>query len=421
MYILADKITNRLVYTLDFVFKSRQIDYTLIADVDKFQNFEGIKLNYSSHRIDVPTIVPSTLLFEEGISTPEIKKSNFENAECLSLDGITDPCASIFYVLTRYEEYITSDKDEHGRFPYSASILKKFGWIEQCICDRIAHEIIQFTGLEVNAITGKPTLVPTFDIDNTYAYKFKDARRKFFSRCKDAIKLDFMRLRERKAVARGEKDPYDTFDRILEIGKQYKNTKLFWLVGDSAKRDRNISAEHPDHQKIIREMSQKVEVNLHPSYASNSDKQALRKEKVRLENLTGATIQCSRQHFLRFELPKTYRALIACGFTHEYSMGFAENVGFRAGTARAHEWYDLLTNVVTNLTVHPFAYMDGTLNEYMKLSIEESQKKVEQLYHEVATYGGDFVFIWHNETIGGYKHWKGWDAVLVSTLNLNNE
>ena len=421
MYVLADKITNRLVYTLDFVFKSRQIDYTLIADVDKFQNFEGIKLNYSSHRIDVPSIVPSALLFEEGVSTPEIKKSSFENTECLSLNGVTDPFASVFCVLTRYEEYIASDKDAHGRFPYSASILKQFGWIEQCICDRIAHEIIQFAGLEVKVNTEKPTIVPTFDIDNTYAYKFKDARRKFFSTCKDAVKLDFMRLRERRAVARGEKDPYDTFDRILEIGKQHRDTKLFWLVGDSAERDRNISAEHPEHQKVIREMSQKVEVNLHPSYASNSDEQALIKEKARLENLTGTTIQCSRQHFLRFELPKTYRSLLASGFMHEYSMGFAEHVGFRAGTARSHRWFDLSTNKVTDLIIHPFAYMDGTLNEYMKLSIAESQKKVKQLYDEVVTYGGDFVFIWHNETIGGYKHWKGWGDVLESTLNLSHE
>ena len=421
MYVLADKITNRLVYTLDFVFKSRGVDYTLITDVVEFRNYEGRKINYSSHGTEGVGIAPSTLLFEEDISTSEIQKSSFGNVECLSFNGINDPFASVFYILTRYEEYTSTNKDAHGRFPYEASILKQFGWIEQCICDRIAHEIIQFAGLEVKANTEKLAIVPTFDIDNTYAYKFKDARRKFFSTCKDAVKLDFMRLRERRAVARGEKDPYDTFDRILEIGTEYKNTKLFWLVGDSAVRDRNISVEHPEHQNIIREMSQKVEVNLHPSYASNSDEQVLTKEKARLENLTGTTIQCSRQHYLRFELPKTYRSLLASGFTHEYSMGFAEHVGFRAGTARAHEWFDLSTNEATNLIVHPFAYMDGTLNEYMKLSIEESKKKVKQLYDEVATYGGDFVFIWHNETIGGYKHWKGWDAVLESTLNLNHE
>jgi hypothetical protein len=63
--------------------------------------------------------------------------------------------------------------------------------------------------------------------------------------------------------------------------------------------------------------------------------------------------------------------------------------------------------------------MDGTLNEYLKLTPKEAIKKIQLLFDEVKKYGGQFSFIWHNETIGNYGIWKDWSEVFDFSLDLN--
>lgn len=419
--VFVDEITERVAYTFDFIFKSRGLNYELTSDIQLFDDFDGVKLNYSSQQLNGNQLIPSEVLFDSRINTYQLQKVKFNDEDCLSFNGIIDPVASIFYTLSRYEEYVSTVKDQHGRFPFEESYLKEFGWIEKCICDRWAVEILKFFQLENQISNPTVKLIPTFDIDNTYAYRLKTGKLKLLSICKDLLNFNFERIKERKQVLRGEKDPYDTFDSIREIGIKNKETKLFWLIGERAEKDKNISIENREHQQLIVSLDKDFEVNLHPSYNSNGDVQIIDNEKNKLEKVLNREVIRSRQHFLRFQLPGTYEALSSVGFQHEYSMGFAEHFGFRSGTARSHHWFNLIQNKKTDLIIHPFAYMDGTLNEYMQLSIEESKQKIQQLHNEVSEFGGDFIFIWHNETIGDYKKWKGWSEVLHFTLNLKHE
>jgi hypothetical protein len=216
-------------------------------------------------------------------------------------------------------------------------------------------------------------------------------------------------------------DPYDTFDFILSIADRGYSVTVFWLLGDYAKYDRNVSFRDLRHQRLIRKMSLKTTVGIHPSYKSNSYEYQISAEKKRLEEILNKEVNHSRQHFLKMKLPQTYRALISSGILNDYTMGYAELTGFRAGTARSIYWFDLQKNEKTDLLLHPFVYMDGTLNEYLQLSIPQSKEKIRELYREVKKFGGDFRFIWHNETIGNYGHWAGWKDVLEYSLTLGKE
>ena len=166
-------------------------------------------------------------------------------------------------------------------------------------------------------------------------------------------------------------------------------------------------------------MSETIEIGIHGSYGSNDAEFQLGTEMGRLADITGKEVAKNRQHYLMINLPFTYQALLRQQITDDYTMGYADIAGFRAGTARIFNWFDLHKNESTALRIHPFTYMDGTLHEYLKLSPAEAKKKISSLYEEICHYGGQFSYIWHNETIGDYAHWKGWKEVFSHTINLN--
>ncbi len=427
MLIYVDEISERLIYTLDFVFKERGLSYSLTNDGQHFITSSTAKINYSERYFSNELqLKSSTVLFDEEVFVYEIGSGTFEDEECLSFNKVIDPLASIFYVITRMEESTSTFEDRHGRFPLERSVLHRFGWIEKAMCDRWAVDFLRFLDRkELISFRNRSTdveIIPTFDIDNVFAYQWKNGLRKWVSSAKDLIKGDRRRIIERRDVIRGiKKDPYDTFEDILAVRKAGFAVRMFWLLGDYAKFDRNVSHKDPRHQALIKTMSESCIVGIHPSYKSNSYEYYLHEEKERLEEIILQTVEHSRQHFLKLKISVTYPILIEQGIRHDYTMGFAENVGFRAGTARSFPWFDLTKNKPTELIVHPFAYMDGTLNEYMKLSPLEAKETILKLYKEIQEFGGDFLCVWHNETIGDYGIWEGWREVLNYTLSLNEQ
>jgi hypothetical protein len=401
--IKVDRVTPRIQYTLDFAFKDRGIAYELILDDSAF-DFDYTQSSNASY-----------LLYSENL---EVTPGFNEEHSVFVFEGKEDPLASIFYVLSRMEEYTVPDKDLHDRFAASQSTLVKYGLIHKAICDRWAEEVLKSIDVAIpNQIMG---FEPTFDIDNTFAYKYKRGFRRKLSVLRDRLRKDSQRLKERKEVERGGKDPYDTFHLIRSISERF-NTRIFWLVESHGKYDRNLDVTLPQHQSLIQKMAESAQIGIHPSYKSFCSPRLVSAETNTLAQILGSEIETSRQHFLRCTLPETFRVLLEVGIRNDFTMGFADDVGFRLGTARSVQWYDLLEEKRTDLTIHPFVYMDGTLNEYLKLSPEQAKEVIKELYVEVHRYGGTFRFIWHNETIGGYNHWEGWESVLEYTLNLYNE
>lgn len=425
MLIYVEYITERLLYTLSFVFKDRKVAYQLTNDGIAFMAAKGPKLNYSEREFtDCLQVLPARVLFEDELLQQAPTIGEFSGTACLEFDGKSDLLASIFYVLSRMEEYNSSQTDSLGRYKASASILQYHDWLQTPICDYWSQRLITYLEehfvLNLGAQQPRFYFQPTFDIDHTFAYAHKNTIRTFFANAKDIVYGRNERKNDRKKVRAGAiPDPYDTFSQIAELAQHFEHTKVFWLLGNYTKLDKNISHLNLAQQEKIKQIAAVAEIGIHASSLTQHHVQQLELEIQRLETIVGYRPNSNRQHFLLMNLPTTYQNLIKAGITHDYTMGYAEQTGFRAGTARSFKWFDLYKNEVTTLTIHPFAYMDGTLLEYLKLTPSEAKERIQELYKEVQKYGGTFSFLWHNETISGYQHWASYQEVFKENFVVN--
>ena len=139
-------------------------------------------------------------------------------------------------------------------------------------------------------------------------------------------------------------------------------------------------------------------------------------ETARLSKILKLEVERSRQHFLKLILPETYRNLINNDITHDYTMGYAEIPGFRASICTPFPFFDLDQDAQTNLIIHPFMVMDGTLHDYMKLSPQKAIATIIELINEVRKVGGTFIPLWHNQSLNEESDWKGWLEVYVKMV-----
>ena len=262
--------------------------------------------------------------------------------------------------------------------------------------------------------------ISTVDVDNAFAYKHKSLVRNVGGFLNDLAYFRILNLWNRFAVTfKIKRDPFDTFGKILRLQKESNTaTIFFFLVGNYSTFDTNVSYAKTKYRLLIKEMLDYAQVGLHPSYFTMTKSELLKKEKIRLEHIINTPIHKSRQHYLRFNLPETYQNLIDLEVEEDYSMGYASNIGFRAGTCTPFYFYDLDFEIQTPLKVFPFALMDTTLNDYMGLTPKQSLGKIRDLKNEVKAVNGTFITLFHNETLSDYLRWKGWKRLYESMLKI---
>jgi len=425
--------TNRFLYALDLVFRQvGEMDFEVVSDKKDLSPSDKV-INYSGSRIENAfQIHPNGLLNEMNIQKFDVPFDYRSDGYLITIfptefdDLGFDILSASFFLASRFEEYWKFEEDKHGRFSPKLSISSKLGFLKRPIINiwvkTFKKQLAAYFNINLET-TRKFKIVNTLDIDNAWAHKHKGALRTIGAFGKAVTKLDSKDGNARfKSIIGKQQDPYDTYQWLKEQQDKYSFESIyFFLLGDYNKYDTNISHTNKHLQDLIKEISTYAKVGIHPSYDSFLNAEKTDKEITRLAKITNKDVSLSRKHFLRLRIPDCYQILSDAGIKDDYTMGYAQEVGFRAGLCTSFTFFDVLQNTELPITIHPFAYMDGTLNEYLKLSIEEAKQLIERLRKDVEAVNGTFMGIWHNDTLGDINHWKGWrDVYLSSFMKTNN-
>ncbi len=333
-----------------------------------------------------------------------------------------DPFSVVFYLLTRYEEYLPFSPDPHGRFRPSDSLAGRENFLDIPLADEIksmVREMVTANYPETSWNKLPFLFSPTFDIDIAFAHLGKGMTRTIAAWAKLMLQGRFSEMKERWAVIQEKlPDPFENFDVHLGLAEKYGlELKYFVLMGDFGKHDRNTSFKDPRFRKLIRKLSDRAEVGLHPSYRAHLDPVRTRRELERLSEITGMPVTSSRFHFLRLKFPDSFRLLIDIGITDDYSLGYSSVNGFRAGTAGSFFFYDLLKEERTTLRLHPFIFMDTAMADHLKMTPADASDEIRRLLATAGGHGGTAIGIWHNYALSEKGHYQGSRQVLRDTFS----
>ncbi len=428
--ILTKRSSERLLYACEHIFKNvLGLPYSIVTEMVNTQP-NNIVLAYGLNEPSATvSIFQSSFILQDSYPDTQNYQKIIENDwpyfKVLpgEYDFVTDVFSLCFFSISRYEEYVIADKDNFGRFPSVKSVFFRDNVIKSPHVDTAIFDLVKVIQSKINGFNPKPKLEGlklSFDIDHSWKYANKGFFRNAGGALKDLYKLNFRDLLSRIKILAGIKnDPYFNFEEIYILEK-WVPIHFFILLGNYNKLDINIDPKNKSFRKLVQTISTNFPTGVHPSTKASKDKNILQTEIERLAKITGKKTKDSRQHFLMLNLPETYQKLEECGIENDFTMGYADAMGFRAGTAHSFNWFDFTKNKPSSLRIHPFFAMDVAMRHYQKIDAKTAFLELNTIYEQIRITGGSLEIIWHNSSFIDSEGWGKWKDELQSFIQKNS-
>ena len=431
LLVYTHKISPRLKYVFKHICtRVLGIKVSFTNKIEEFIAHDSLKMSYTKQQLSNEFFIKShDVLFEQGLSDIEINVQDWDNTKGFFFNGDKsalpfDIFAASFYLLSRYEEYLPHVKDEYGRFLATESLAFKHGFLNQPVVDIWAYKFkdaLENHFSEFEFPKKNYRIKPIIDVPTAYNYKLKGLMRTFGGIFKDLLKFKFKSLYNRFSVILGLKhDPFDTFKYIINKQKQSPHKFLFFfLIGGYSTYDKGINANKKKFVSLIKQVADYCSVGLKTTFFAIDDQSILKKEKLQMESIINTSLVATRQSYSKLNLPESYRNLIELEIGEDYTMGYVNHIGFRAGTCTPFLFYDLDYEIQTPLKIYSYHLMDYAL---LKMQSQLDKKKaLSEVIDEIKQVNGEFVPVFHNYTFSSMQRWKGFKELFNIILESANE
>lgn len=360
----------------------------------------------------VPYIKNRFITHRDNADIPVIYGSDHlqVNAESGHIRCGIDMAASAFFMLTRWEEYVLDHRDEHDRFPASASLAVKHGFIDRPVVNEYAGmlwQMLEFLGCKQQPASAGFSFVLTHDVDALL--KWLDWKQVLRTAAGDILKrfqpkIALSRIAEYRSI-RGQKikDPYDTYDWLMDLSESKNLQSHFYFMSTRLSRSPNdrhspYPLNHPKTLAIFQKIEDRGHITgFHPGYDTIDNVSAWAAQREELEQARGCALHVGRQHYLRFAAPHTWQLWEDQGMHTDSTCGYSSREGFRCGTGHSFPVFNFLTREKLNLHEQPLIFMD--VCNYFDGGYDGKSFQHHHLFDIIAsarTFGTPVTLLFHN-------------------------
>jgi hypothetical protein len=344
--------------------------------------------------------------------------STDQNAITLGIDVF----GSAFFMLTRYEEYRTTDLDHYGRFPSSSSLAVREGFHHVPIAQvyfEILWTCMRALWPRLSRVNRTYRVIMTHDIDTPASrmwptvsvLKHVAGDLTFRREPKIALRrlagLAYTTLTDRSPSW----DVLNTFPFLMGSAEQFGLTTMFNVLPlrSTVFNDASYSVDDPTIREILRSIRERGHgVGYHATFRAFEQQALLQKELAELRRVSaeeGITQNRwgGRHHFLKWRNPDTWQSWNDTGCAFDSTLGYSDEVGFRCGCCFEFPVFNLITRRMLSLREQPLVFMDVALSENRGMAPLAIVDTIRSISGVCRRFQGEFVVLWHNTSVVGQK------------------
>lgn len=202
---------------------------------------------------------------------------------------------------------------------------------------------------------------------------------------------------------RKQADPFSNLRQIAELDNSKGLQSVFYIMTTEEKHPKNINdynVNEPNVREVLKQViSSGSEIGIHPGIYTFNDEKRMQEQKEILEESIGQDVVRSRQHYLKYEYPSTFRILESIGIDNDSSI--LVNIALETNSEKKSTYLmEDEDGRKMSISQTPLVFMD---THYMQQKDEEILKVLENSVAPAKRDGGEIMILWHNNNISNNR------------------